>query len=54
MRSGRIIRSALEWLMSRSCQRRDILQRNNSVAANDARQAAQSLASSRIALVRHR
>ena len=48
-----MIRSALEWLMSRSCQRATFSSATDGVAAHDARQAAQAFAGNRIALVRH-
>ena len=51
--SGRMIRSALEWLMSRSCQSATFSERDDCVSANHARQSAQAFPSDGVSLVRH-
>ena len=51
--SGRMIRSALEWLMSRSCQSATFSSAATALPANDTRQSAQAFAGDRVALVRH-
>ncbi len=49
-----MIRSALEWLMSRSCQSATFSSAVDGVAADHTREAAEPLAGDRVALVRHR
>ena len=51
--SGRMIRSALEWLMSRSCQSATFSSAATALPRDHARESAQALAGDRVALVRH-